>query len=59
MKQGVEAFEEVTKLKQTIAEVKDDNSMLRQIIDEAKKRISEIQEENQSLTQKMESYKKQ
>lgn len=59
MKQGVEAFEEVTKLKQTIAEVKEDNSMLRQIIDEAKKRISEIQEENQSLTQKMESYKKQ
>ena len=51
--QGIEAFENLTKLKETVDTVNEDNTMLRDIIVEANQRISEIQEENQQLSNKI------
>ena len=53
---GIEALENVNKLKETIDNVNEDNTMLRDIIVEAKTRISQIQEENEKLSNKIKYY---
>lgn len=55
--QGIEAYENVTKLKETIDNVNEDNTMLRDIIVEANQRIQEIQEENQQLSKKIKQHR--